>query len=946
MYQKTRDGVWTFPLAAHLKIDSEAPASVGELSDARRSTLTARYRAAAAAVHGTPRFVGLASYRRGPNVRVPELFVPLRLKVWGTGEDAPDWTTGELIARLAEPVENGEAARVVVLGGPGSGKTTLCRFATVCLAGEGPREYADPCQELLPLFLPLRDYVRACNEGEDRSLLDFLVDEARNRLQVPVPQSFLEHALDEGRAVLLLDGFDEVGSAGEREGMRERVQALCRLYPRTPVLLTSRTAGYEDAPVPRHFRSTPGFDHVALTEFDDEDLHQFVARWYAVQEPGDPVARDRGIADLTASIELNPHVRNLARNPMLATLIALVHRYEAHLPGERAMLYDIAVKTLIETRPAARRLPFREIDERLQRAYLQELAFRMQSSRGEDDREVVIRRDSLIAELVDIIQRREGSARSPEETTGLVERWSRFLEEEAGILVEQQPGIFGFIHLSLMEYLAAGGLEAVADEALEEAIARRCTSPVWREVCLLVVGRWATNKLIVDRLYRRLSEHGQWLFLLACLREEAAFDDEQRASIVRNVARQRHEAASWEWRRQEEILDGVMRLSIRHAAWAGSWIGQQIRSAEGDALAGIVALRLGRPDALVSELNGRSDAVQVAGDLLDFWPHHAVGRWAVKRVSPQGALDWALRRAGDDFIVLRSRAALTADSQALAAPLVARLARSAANLIPAAQAWTDSLAPHPWPGDHGLPLMVQAEPGFNRTGIRPRWPVPETPRPAGKTTSGNVFLRQDFYRYFAAELIEDLRDDFTVRFGVAYSPWPIDLYFLFDRDIDPGFSRDFAELLADDFRKHLIVFFMRNMDFADFRLKLVFNNGDQLSLWNGADGLGKSSRYLPSIPAPTSFESAAAIHPVNYVPEVLARRAAEAWVAMATTIGRPDDQRRAYLRQRHVHGEILSVWPALDARLGDRPSADALALYLTLGWTQATTTWQWPATER
>ncbi|MCP4658328.1 MAG: NACHT domain-containing protein, partial [bacterium] len=249
VYQKTRDGVWTFPLAAHLKIDTEAPASVGELSDARRSTLAARYRAAAAAVHGTPRFVGLASHRPRPNVRVPELFVPLRLKVWGTGEDAPGWTTAELIARLAEPVENGEAARVVVLGGPGSGKTTLCRFAVVCLAGEGPREYAALGQELLPLFLPLRDYVRACNEGEDRSLLDFLVDEARNRLQVPAPRNFFGHALDEGRAVLLLDGFDEVGSAGEREGMRERVQALCRLYPRTPVLLTSRTAGYEDAPV-------------------------------------------------------------------------------------------------------------------------------------------------------------------------------------------------------------------------------------------------------------------------------------------------------------------------------------------------------------------------------------------------------------------------------------------------------------------------------------------------------------------------------------------------------------------------------------------------------------------------------------------------------------------------------------------------------------------------
>ncbi|MCP4663838.1 MAG: hypothetical protein GY856_51295 [bacterium] len=40
---------------------------------------------------------------------------------------------------------------------------------------------------------------------------------------------------------------------------------------------------------------------------------------------------------------------------MLATLIALVHRFEAHLPGERAALYDICVRTLIETWPSNRR---------------------------------------------------------------------------------------------------------------------------------------------------------------------------------------------------------------------------------------------------------------------------------------------------------------------------------------------------------------------------------------------------------------------------------------------------------------------------------------------------------------------------------------------------------------------------------------------------------------
>ncbi len=118
-----------------------------------------------------------------------------------------------------------------------------------------------------------------------------------------------------------------------------------------------------------------------LEKFDDHDLRQFVANWYAVQEAADPVARDEGVADLCAALDSNERVKELARNPMLATLIALVHCYKAHLPGERARLYDLCVKTMLETWPATKKRRFVEIDEGLQRAYLEELAYRMHKAR-------------------------------------------------------------------------------------------------------------------------------------------------------------------------------------------------------------------------------------------------------------------------------------------------------------------------------------------------------------------------------------------------------------------------------------------------------------------------------------------------------------------------------------------------------------------------------------
>ena len=40
------------------------------------------------------------------------------------------------------------------------------------------------------------------------------------------------------------------------------------------------------------------------------------------------------------------------------------------------------------------------------------------------------------------------------------------------------------------------------------------------------------------------------------------------------------------------------------------------------------------------------------------------------------------------------------------------------------------------------------------------------------------------------------------------------------------------------------------------------------------------------------------------------------------------------------------MWPAVDRLLPEDPDPARLALYLTLGFSQAATTWQWPATER
>ncbi len=884
-YENVPDGLWTLPLDRTLRLDTETPAPA-VLTDARRATLTARYRTAAAAVHGSVRFVGFADHRPRPNVGVPELFVPLRFEVdqatlplppealspaepvdlektvdrgrgpagSGLGEGSPQatsWTTSHLLQHLAA---NDAPGRVVVLGDPGSGKTTLTRFLTVAVAGEASQDDVEVPEDVLPLFLPFREYVRECREKDDVSLADFLLKSADVQLQLPITKPFLEKALEEGRAVLLLDGLDEVGSAADREEMRERVQGFCRLYPKVGALVTSRVSGYTDAPLPG--TGSDAFVHLKLVPFDDDDLRRFVTHWYAVQEPTDPLARDRGVADLMAAIEADVHVRELARNPLLATLIALVHRYEAHLPGERAALYDLCVKTLLETWPSARRTTFAEIDAGLQRVYLETLAYRMQRSRSKKDRDVTIERGPLVEGLVEIVREREGQSASPEKTRGLVERWVQFLEKGSGLLVEQRPGVFAFFHLSLMEYLAARGMDEA--EVAEELIAERFNDPTWREVCLLAVGSKATEKPFLDRLFDKLGgEKGGWSFLLRCLREEAAFDEEQRAAIVLGAGRDLLSLEPWEWQADQQTLGEVLRFSFRHAEWGASWLRHRLGSERAESLRGLVALRL-EDKEILDGLARRTDAAESAADLLEYWPGTPVGEQAARIVSAPAAFDWG-RTSPADLLPLRALAVDDGIARPAAGLLVGLLRTTGAHASMAHDA-AAALAERERPEGRGLPTTLGLEPVGNRLAVLP-------------ILSSRIVHVTDY-----------------------------------------DFSRDFSLVFSSEGKA--------------LAAPATPQTSPDLNAWAEARQATDEESFL------------------RHFTRAFSRYAGETWIGLAATAGRPEDERRAYMNRRVQNAWLLHVWPAVDRRFAGTSVPERQALYLALGFSQASTTWQWPYSER
>ncbi|MGH9851453.1 MAG: NACHT domain-containing protein, partial [Blastocatellia bacterium] len=302
------------------------------------------------------------------------------------GEDEPDeWIgTGGRAARemlLREPrteqVELSAAvrehARIVVLGDPGAGKTTLLRFLALQFAlayrdGKPAAQDKESCEygeTRLPIFLHISDYAEAFAKDKNLKLCEFLAAPFKNVAPEPAIVALFNAALKRGQAFLMLDGLDEIIDPGDRAMIAGEIEDfVAGLDARNRVIVTSRIAGYREAPL------GGAYQHFTLLDLERDQIEKFLHRWCHATErfqtkdaSDEEIARNaqREIDGILQAVDENPGVQRLAVNPLLLTILALIHRNGARLPNRRVELYELATKTLLEDWQLARGIPTSKI---------------------------------------------------------------------------------------------------------------------------------------------------------------------------------------------------------------------------------------------------------------------------------------------------------------------------------------------------------------------------------------------------------------------------------------------------------------------------------------------------------------------------------------------------------------------------------------------------------
>ena len=452
--------------------------------------------------------------------------------------------------------------KAVVLGAPGSGKTMLASYFALMLCQSKPDQIGLPAKDdYLPLVVRIRDWIVQPKMG----LLEYLRSNAESNLSCKeLPTGFFEHWLDRGRALILLDGLDEVVDEAQRRNVAEQIETFLHQYQNNPAIITSRPAGYR-----WDFFNLDEFPHYTLESFDDKQVATFIDHWYDSRLKEDPAQAERRKADLQKAFARNERIRLLAKNPLLLTIITLIHRYQAELPRQRCKLYEKAVETLLtswdsgkEIKLYSQVLLFLKSDDLLY--ILKKLAYwiHTQGSTGETEGGTLIDKDELIRWLRKEIQTLKKC--EAHEAKGEAERFIDFIQRRTGLLNEQGRDRYAFVHKTFQEYLTAEEIFDRADveddtEIILAHFRQHLHDQHWREVLLLLVSKLKGRKAqkAIQAVLDAGSDYEQWLHRDLLFAGWCLTEDPPELSVV---------AADW----VRGILDRLVNLEVEEVEQVGS----------------------------------------------------------------------------------------------------------------------------------------------------------------------------------------------------------------------------------------------------------------------------------------------------------------------------------------------------------------------------------------
>ncbi|MEM7538855.1 MAG: NACHT domain-containing protein, partial [Chloroflexota bacterium] len=398
---------------------------------------------------------------------------------------------------------------LVIVGGPGSGKTTLSRWLSLVFA-QGEQDHPDALgpqftQQRLPILLELRRFASYFEQEVKNPTTPDLATVIANFISQhayypDTPVEFVLNALYAGRCFVVLDGVDEIADLGARQELTDAISAFMHHpdgnYRENLVLVTSRPHGFRDVGL------GSSFQRCKVKPFSKEDVAQFITHWYATAYGDNDPEFAEEAQTLIEAISDNSRVTELATNPLLCTIIAIVYRNNRVLPNRRVELYLKCCEALLDTWERNKNIKesglIGNYDWQTKLELLAPLAYWLHS----EHERVAAPEEAFVAQLAHTLTERGLTQAST--ATQESRRFIEVIRDRSGILQGRGDGSLEFAHRTFQEYLAARHIAVHKYPDYIDMVMPHLHDQWWSEVHLLVIGYLGAGRENSDKTERLL----------------------------------------------------------------------------------------------------------------------------------------------------------------------------------------------------------------------------------------------------------------------------------------------------------------------------------------------------------------------------------------------------------------------------------------------------------
>lgn len=544
---------------------------------------------------------------------------------------------------------------LVIVGGPGQGKSTavqfVCQLHRAAFLRERPREMLNPdtlsamedlseqcllegikqpTHRRFPINIILERFAAALARGETGSVLQFLASQIADVTECIITVDDLRAWLSVSSWLVILDGLDEVPATSNRTAVLEKVAGfrdeLAALDADVQIVATTRPQGYGKEFSPAQFA------HLHLEPLSPAHAIHYAQRLTNVRHVHDP-RRAREVMDrLSRAIAENATAR-LMETPLQVTLMATLVEQIGEPPRERWRLFhqyynavyareierDIATSRLLQ----GRRADIDAIHHRV--GLLLQTEGELPSTDNETARLSAPRFGSLVRDRL-LENGVEGDALQT-----LACELEKAATERLVFLVQPEEERVGFEIRSLQEFSAAEALLTGREAHVRARLSAIAPIPYWRNVFLFAAGR-----CFADTQHQHLRED-----LLEICDELNRTDTDSLTAALLEGARLALDILS----------DGVAREQPRY----GRWLAERALKLLGRPLPPVSAVGGEEPDPLEHLANAydpplRSVYEEAIGLRLNQSRlAHRLGAWSLLSRLSDKQIDWAIRLADDHW---------------------------------------------------------------------------------------------------------------------------------------------------------------------------------------------------------------------------------------------------------------------------------------------------------